>query len=107
MDSVRNNDTGVSVCGHMINNVKCADDIDLLEEDREKLQENLEWISEAREATGMQTNTEITMTMLIGQENIKEELDIRGRNIENITEFIYLRSQLTWHSNCNDESRGE
>ena len=32
MDSVRNNGTGVSVQGHKINNLKFADDIDLLEE---------------------------------------------------------------------------
>ena len=36
------------------------------------------------------------MTIVFGQEDIKEELEIRGRNIENVTEFVYLESLLTW-----------
>ena len=41
MDPVRDNGTGVSVHVHKINNLKFADDIDLLEEDRDELQGNL------------------------------------------------------------------
>ena len=52
MDTVRDNGTGVSVHGHTINNLKFADDIDLLEEDRDELQGNLERINKAGEAAG-------------------------------------------------------
>jgi len=103
MDSVRDNGTGVSVHGHKINNLKFADDIDLLEEDRDELQGNLERINEAGEAAGLQINTEKTMTMVFGQESIEEELEIGGRHIDNVTEFVYLGSLLTWDNDCNKE----
>jgi len=41
---------GISVHGHKINNLKFADDIDLLEEDRDELQENMKQLNEAGEA---------------------------------------------------------
>jgi hypothetical protein len=42
MDSIRNDSTGVTVHRHKINNLKFADDINLLEEDRDELHRNLE-----------------------------------------------------------------
>ena len=103
MDPIRDNGTGVSVQGHLVNNLKFADHVDLLEEDRDKLQGNLERINEAGEAAGLHINTEKTMTMVFGQEDIKEGLKIKGRIIENITEFVYLGSLLTWDNDCNKE----
>ncbi len=89
MDSVRDNGTGKSVHGNKINNLKFADDIVLLEEDRVELQGNLDRINEAGEAAGLQINIEKTMTMVFGQEDIEEEMDIKSRSIENVTEFVY------------------
>jgi hypothetical protein len=105
MDSVRDNGTGISVHGRKINNLKFADDIDLLEEDRDELQGNLERINEAGEAAGLQINIEKTMTMVFGQECIEEELEIGDRNIVNVTEFVYLGSLMTWDNDCNKEIR--
>lgn len=41
------------------------------------------------------------MTMVLGQEDIEEELEIRGRSI--FTEFVYLGSLLTRDNDCNKE----
>jgi len=41
MDIIRENGTGILALGHRINNLKNADDIDLLDEDRDYLQEKL------------------------------------------------------------------
>ncbi len=30
-------------------------------------------------------------------------MEIRGRSIENVTEFVYLGSLLTWDNDCNKE----
>jgi len=103
MDSIRENGTGVSVQGYKINNLKFADDIDLLEEDRDELQENLERINEAGEAAGLEINIEKTMTMVFGQEDIVKKLEIDGRMVENVTEFEYLGSLLTWDNDCTKE----
>ncbi len=60
MDLVRDNGTGISVHGYKINNLKFADHIDLLEEDRVELQGKLDRINEAGEAAGLQINIEKT-----------------------------------------------
>ncbi len=103
MDSVRDNGTGISVHGYKINNLKFSDDIVLVEEDRVELQGNLDRINEAGEAAELQINIERTMTVVFGQENIEEEMEIRGRSIENVTEFVYLGSLMTWDNDCNKE----
>ena len=41
MDGLRDNDTGISVHGYRLNNLRFADDIDLIEERREALQANI------------------------------------------------------------------
>jgi len=47
MDIVKDNNTGVSVQGILLNNLKFADDIDLLEECGDILQDNLRRADEA------------------------------------------------------------
>jgi len=98
MDSRKENGTG-----HKINNLKFADDIDLLEEDRNELQENLKRLAEAGEASGLKIKIKKTMTMMFGQENIIEELMINSTRIENVTEFLYLGSLLTCDNDCSKE----
>jgi len=103
MDTIKENGTGIAVHGHKINNLKFADDIDLLEEDWDELQENLKQLNEAGEASGLKINIQKTITMVFGQENIIEELMINSTRIENVTEFVYLSSLLTWDNDCSKE----
>jgi len=63
---IKENGTGISVHGHKINNLKFANDIDLLEEDRDELQENLKQLNEAGEASGLKINIRKTMKMVFG-----------------------------------------
>jgi len=103
MDIIKENGTGISVLGHKISNLKFAVDIDLLEEDGDKLQENLKRLNEAGEASGLKINIQKTMTVVFGQENIIEELMINSTQIKNVTEFVYLGSLLTWDNDCSKE----
>jgi len=100
MDTTKENENGISVHGFKINNLKFADEIDLLEEDRDALQENLKRLNEAGEASGLKINIQKTMTTIIGQENIVEELMINSTRIENVREFVYLGSLLTLYNDC-------
>jgi len=84
MDTIKENGTGSSVHGHKINNLQFADKIDLLEEHRDELQENLKRPNEAGEASGLKINKQETMTMVFGQENIVDELMIDSIRIKNI-----------------------
>jgi len=92
MNTIKENRTRISVQGHKINNLKFADDIDLLEEDTDELQENLKQLNEAGEASGLKINIQKTMTMVFGQGNIIEELMINSTRIENVTEIVYFGS---------------
>jgi len=56
MDTIKENGTGISVHGYNINNLKFADDIDLLEKDGDERQENLKRLKEAAEASGLRIN---------------------------------------------------
>ncbi len=41
--------------------------------------------------------------MVFGQKDIEEEMEIRGRSIENVMELVYQGSLLTWENDCNKE----
>ena len=41
--------------------------------------------------------------MVFGQTNIIEELMIGSTRIDNVTEFVYLGSLLTWDNDCSKE----
>jgi len=75
MDVLMDNNTGVSVqLGILFNNLKCADDIDLLEECKDKLQDNLRIVDEASKAAGLKINVSKTKTMVSGMEDIGQHL---------------------------------
>jgi len=76
----------ISVCARFRTTVGTR--LDLLEEDRDKLQENLKRLNEAEEASELKINIQKTLTMVFGQENIIEGLMINNTRIENVTEFV-------------------
>jgi len=57
--------------------------IDLLEVERDRLQERLKQISVAGEAAGLKIDIQKTKTMVFGQEAIEGELLIGNTRIEN------------------------
>src|SRR6218665_867668 len=103
MDVIRDRDTEVRIQGHNINNLEFADDIDMIEENRNKLQENMNEIRKGGEAAGLKTNVGKTNTMVTGKENIKEQIELEDIKIENVTEFTYLGSLLTNDNDCSKE----
>src|SRR6218665_3028602 len=97
------NEGGVKIQGRKINNLRFADDIDLIEENRERLQESLTQLMKAGEKTGLEINISKTKTMVNGRKDVEEEqLSVKDKKIENVTQFIYLGSLLT---EDNDGSR--
>jgi len=98
MDGLRDNGTGISIHGYRLNNLRFADDIDLIEERRELLQANINTLhmaGSAGEAAGLRINIGNTKTMVFGSETTKQQLKVGNIEIENVTEFEYLRSLLT------------
>jgi hypothetical protein len=96
MDRIKEKATGISIHGHKLSNLKFADDIDLIEESRDELQKNLRMLSTSGKAAGLSINGKKTKTMVFGQQQIGQELETEEGNVENVTEFEYLGSLITW-----------
>ena len=103
MDQVRQNTCGINVGGVMINNLRFADDIDLIDEDLSSLQRQIELTKTAAEQAGLMLNINKTKTMVFGDRSIESKIDLAGGTIENVEKFEYLGSLLTWDNNCSEE----
>ncbi|CAM4863714.1 unnamed protein product [Rotaria socialis] len=64
MDQVRQNTCGINISGILINNLRFADDIDLIDEDVSSLQRQLELTKTAAEQAGLILNINKTKTMI-------------------------------------------
>ena len=70
MDQVRQNTCGINISGILINNLRFADDIDLIDEDVSSLQRQIELTKTAAEQAGLILNINKTKTMVFGDRNI-------------------------------------
>jgi len=91
MDVIRDRDTEVRIQRRNINNLKFADDIDMIEEYRNKLQENMNEVRKAGEAAGLKINVGENNNngSLTGKENIEKQLQLEDIKIVNFSEFTY------------------
>jgi hypothetical protein len=103
MDQVRQNTCGINIGGIVINNLRFADDIDLVDEDASSLQRLVEQTKTAAEQSGLMLNTNKTKTMVFGDRSIESSIHVAGNIIENVEKFEYLGSLLTWDNNCSEE----
>jgi hypothetical protein len=103
MDQVRQNTCGINISGILINNLRFADDIDLIDEDVSSLQRQIELTKTAAEKAGLILNINKTKTMVFGDRNIDNSIQVAGNTIENVEKFEYLGSLLTWDNNCSEE----
>ena len=76
--------------GLQVNNFRFADDIDLLETNRDTLQENLELLKRDAEKAGLKINIGNTKTMVFGKESLANKVEIDGMQIDNGNELVYL-----------------
>ncbi|CAF5150750.1 unnamed protein product, partial [Rotaria magnacalcarata] len=94
---------GINISGTLVNNLRFADDIDVLEEDCDSLHQQIEQLKITAEEAGLLINTKKTKTLVFGDRNIEKHVQIAGNIIENVEQFEYLGSLLTWDNNCRDE----
>ena len=50
-------------------------------------------------------NIKKTKTMVFGDKNIDQQVQVNGETIENVEEFEYLGNLVTWDNNCSKEIR--
>ena len=103
MDGVKNSNTGISIQGTRINNLRFADDIVLLEENPEDLSGTIDRLCNDCRPYGMMLNLSKTKTMVFGERNMDETLKVNGEEIQNVEEFTYLGSTVTYDLDCKKE----
>jgi len=106
MDKNKERGKGIPINGVKIDNLRFADDIDLLEESPQELQRAFQLlISNEGRKTGLVINKEKTKTMVFGSPVIKKKLEVDGQDVENVTEFVYLGSLMTYDGSCSKNIR--
>ena len=105
VDHVKERNCGAKLDGTLVNNLQFAHDIDLIDEDSKSLQEQVEKIRAAAEQVGLTVNARKTRDIVFGDRKIEQEIQIGGKNIDNIGKFEYLGSLITWDNNCSEEVR--
>ena len=90
-----NTEIGVRISGVIINNLRFADDIDLMAESEDKLQELTTRVHESSKRFGLKINGEKTKTMTIGKKKEKINIRLGGEELEQVKEFVYLGGVIT------------
>lgn len=103
MERVGQNNCGINISGRRLNNLRFADDVDLIDENVRSLQRQFEQTKVAAEQAGLIVNAKKTKTMVFGDKNIESRIQVGDETIENVEKFEYLGSLLTWDNNCSEE----
>ena len=88
---------GVNVGGHIINNLRYADDTSLLALEEQKLQNLLNTVNDKGKLYGMEINVKKTKSMVASkkQETPKVSINLDGTAIEQVEKMVYLGSITT------------
>ena len=89
----------------IVNKLRFANDIDLIDEDYKSLQEQLEKTRALAEQVQLVMNVGKTKTMMFGDRKREQKIQVTDKNIDNVEKFEYLGSLKTWDNNCSKEIR--
>jgi len=99
-EALKNIDFGVQVCGEPVNNLRFADDIDLITESHKKLQELTNKVSESSKWFDLKINAEKTKVMVVGQQSRDMNIKLENERLEQVEDFTYLGSVMTADGKC-------
>ena len=106
MDHVKESNCGIKLGGTLANNLRFAEDIDLLNEDYKSLQEQLMKTRAVAEQAELIVSAAKTKIIVFGDRKIEKEMQIEDKIIENVDKFESLRSlTITWDNSCPQEIR--
>ena len=94
---------GIKIYGTTYNNLRYADDIDVIAESAEDLQAVTTAINKASARTGMEINLKKTKTMTIGRAHEDISININNTPVEQVRSFIYLGSNITENNKHMDD----
>ena len=90
----------IKIGGRNINNLRYADDTNLMAESKQELKILLMKVKEESEKTDLKLNIQKTKIMASGSIT---SWQIDGETMETVTEFIFLGSKITVDDDCNNE----
>ena len=95
---------GINIGGHVINNLRYADDTVLLATSKEDIQDILETVNREGEKYGMRMNIEKTKSMILSRsdENRQMNLKLKGESIDQVDRFTYLGQLLVSDGKSDD-----
>ena len=105
MDHVKESNCGIRLGGTLVNNLRFADDIDLINEGFKSLQEQFETTRTVAEQARPVVNVGKIKTMMFSGRKIEQEIQIGSKNVKNVDKSEYLGSLITWDNNCSEEIR--
>ncbi len=85
IDSIQNNDTGISVYGYRLNTLRFADDIDLIEERRSTLQAKISATQTGLMTADLKINIVRTKTLMFGSKLIEDKMKVGDKALDNVT----------------------
>lgn len=95
---------GVMVQGKEIKDLRFADDIDQISENRDHLQEQVKELNKSGQDFGLFINMDKTKVMVMG-ETSEVDIQINGQKLECVEQFVYLGSLITKDNDCSKEIR--
>ena len=95
-----NAQAGIKIAGRNINNLRYADDTTLMAESKEELKSPLMKVKEESEKVGLKLNIQKAKIMASGPIT---SWQIEGKNLEAVTDFLFLGSKITVDSDCSHE----
>ena len=98
---------GIKVGGVNVNNIRYADDTTLIADSQEKLQNLIDALHKESQKHGLNINVKKTKVMVITkeQQSPKIEMKINNHIIEQVDQFDYLGSLITFEGRCGEEIR--
>ena len=91
---------GIKIAGRNINNLRYADDSNLMAESKEELKNLLMKVKEENEKVGLELNIQKTKIMASGPIT---SWQIYGDTVETVSDFTFLGSRITADGDCSHE----
>ena len=100
MQNIEEVNSGVTVYGTRVNNLRFADDIDLISTAEKDLQKVTTEINKSGQKFGLIINIAKTKTMVTGKQSEQLNIKLQDENIEQVKKFIYLGSEISEDGTC-------
>ena len=91
---------GIKIAGRNINNLRYADDTNLMAESEEEIKSLLIKVKVESEKVGLKLNIQKTKIMASGP---TASWKIDGETVETVSDFIFLGSKITTDGDCSHE----